>query len=96
MNNMQYSVFFTKEFKKQYKKLARSGNLKALEEVDRVIGQLSKGEKLSEKYRNHLLKGELKDKFKCHVLPDWLLIYRKYEDLLILELIATGSHSELF
>lgn len=96
MNNMKYVVLFSKEFKKQYKKLARSGNLKILEELDKAIEKLSVGEVLSERYQNHLLKGNMDEKFECHVLPDWLLIYQKYEDVLVLELIATGTHSELF
>lgn len=93
---MKYVVLFSKEFKKQYKKLIHSGNTRTLEELDKVVDKLSAGEILSEKYHNHLLKGDMVNKFECHVLPDWLLIYKKYEDILVLELIETGTHSELF
>jgi len=93
---MKYHLTSTRDFRRQYKKLQRSGNMRALEELDVVVYQLKNGEILSEKYRNHILKGEYQDCFECHVLPNWLLIYRKYEGVLILELIATGSHSELF
>ena len=35
--------------------------------------------------------------FECHIEPDWLLVYRIEEDILVfLVLQATGSHSELF
>lgn len=33
---------------------------------------------------------------KCHIEPDWLLIYKYIDEQLILLLIATGNHSELF
>ena len=33
---------------------------------------------------------------ECHIQPDWLLIYKIYKDSLILKLIRTGSHSDLF
>lgn len=33
---------------------------------------------------------------ECHIEPDWLLIYKYSNDELILLLVATGSHSELF
>ncbi|MBQ9011680.1 MAG: type II toxin-antitoxin system mRNA interferase toxin, RelE/StbE family [Bacilli bacterium] len=33
---------------------------------------------------------------KCHITPDWLLIYKYNNDELILLMVATGSHSELF
>lgn len=96
MNNMKYRVFLSKEFKKQYKKLIYSGNVRTLEKLDKVVDELSSGELLSEKYHNHFLKGNFEGCFECHVLPDWLLIYRKYEDILVLELVGTGTHSELF
>lgn len=33
---------------------------------------------------------------ECHIQPDWLLIYKVIKDELILKLIRTGSHSDLF
>ena len=33
---------------------------------------------------------------ECHIEPDWLLIYRKEDDNLILYATATGSHADLF
>ena len=33
---------------------------------------------------------------ECHIEPDWLLVYKVYRDTLILKLIRTGSHSDLF
>ena len=33
---------------------------------------------------------------ECHIQPDWLLVYRIERENLILKLIRTGSHSDLF
>ena len=33
---------------------------------------------------------------ECHVEPDFLLIYEKTEEVLVLSLVRTGSHSDLF
>lgn len=45
---------------------------------------------------DHELKGNWKQHRELHIEPDWLLIYQKKEDLLILELTRTGSHADLF
>ena len=33
---------------------------------------------------------------ECHIEPDWLLVYQIVNDTLILKLIRTGTHSDLF
>ena len=59
---------------------------------------LSKKEILDPKYNDHPLYND--KRFKkcrdCHIEPDWLLIYKKDADELILFATATGSHSDLF
>ncbi len=62
------------------------------------ISILQKQETLPAKYRDHQLTNskEYKDVRKCHIEPDWLLIYRVKDEVLILELSRTGSHSDLF
>lgn len=66
---------------------------KAFEEVVTI---LASGNELPEKYRDHNLQGNYSGFRECHILPDWLLIYRIENDLLILTLARTGSHSDLF
>ncbi len=61
-----------------------------------VIDMLASGEVLSEKYCDHSLTGDYKGCRECHILPDWLLIYRIEKELLILGLTRTGTHSDLF
>ena len=57
---------------------------------------LSKGKTLPEKYKNHLLKGELKGYYDCHVLPDLVLIYKIEKERLVLILFDIETHSNLF
>jgi len=63
-----------------------------------VIEKLSNGEELDLKYRNHKLVNDktFKDCNECHILPDWLLIYKIQDSELILLLFAIGSHIDLF
>lgn len=41
-------------------------------------------------------KRDYKGMRECHIQPDWLLIYKVIKDELILKLIRTASHSDLF
>ncbi|MBR3169441.1 type II toxin-antitoxin system YafQ family toxin [Candidatus Saccharibacteria bacterium] len=91
---MKYTVRFTSKFKKNYKKIQKRGLKK--EDLEKVVTKLQNGEKLEEKYRDHVLKGSYNGYHECHIQPDWLLIYAIKEDILILTLVDTGTHSDLF
>jgi mRNA interferase YafQ len=56
---------------------------------------LAADEVLPEVYRDHKLSGDRKDYRECHIEPDWLLIYRKRDDIMVLILAESGSHSDL-
>lgn len=55
-------------------------------------------EPVPESYRDYALTNSrnYKDMRECHIEPDWLLVYKVYRETLILILIRTGSHSDLF
>ena len=91
---MRYTVQFTAKFKKSYKKMQKRGLEK--EKLKYIVEKLRAGEKLERKYKDHILKGEYKGYHECHIQPDWLLIYKIQDDVLILTLIDTGTHSDLF
>lgn len=93
MRETKYVVKATSQFKKDYK-LAMKRGLK-ISLLDEVIALLSKGEEMPEKYRDHALIGNWLGHRECHILPDWLLIYRIENDVLVLTLSRTGSHSDL-
>ncbi len=51
---------------------------------------------LPAKHRDHALSGNYRGYRECHIQPDWLLIYKIEPQKLLLTLIRTGSHSDLF
>ena len=89
----KYTVKFTSQFKKDYK-LAIKRGLK-IDLLDNVVRTLAAGEELSEKNKDHALTGNWLGHRECHILPDWLLIYRIEDDVLVLTLARTGTHSDL-
>ena len=87
---------FSGQFKRDYKlALKRGCDPKKLEEV---ISILCREEPLPPSYRDHVLinSRNYKGVRECHIEPDWLLVYKIVQDTLILKLIRTGSHSDLF
>ena len=91
---MKYAIERTNQFKRDFK-LAEKQGLN-MDELAKVVGMLADGEILPEEYNDHALKGNYKGYRECHIEPDWLLIYKIYSDRLVLELIRTGTHSDLF
>lgn len=91
---MYYELILTRKFKKSLK-LAKKRGLD-LSLLEKVITSLQNNIPLEEKYRDHELRGKYKGFRECHIAPDWLLIYMKEEDVLVLTLIDTGTHSDLF
>ena len=80
------------QFKKDFKKL-RSSN-RDIDVLKTTILKLAEGEELPETFRDHALIGNYHDCRECHLAGDWLLIYQRDSENLVL--IRTGSHSELF
>ena len=93
MKETKYTVKTTTQFKKDYK-LAIKRGLK-IDLLKAVVAALAMGETLPEKNRDHALTGNWVGHRECHILPDWLLIYRIEDDVLVLTLARTGSHSDL-
>lgn len=91
---MNREIVWTTQFKKDYK-LALKRHLD-IESLDNVIRILSRGETLPERNKDHALTGEWVGHRECHILPDWLLVYRIEDDVLVLTLSRTGTHSDLF
>jgi mRNA interferase YafQ len=63
-------------------------------ELQPVVDLLAADALLALKNRDHALKGEWAGFRDCHIRPDLVLIYRKFEPQM-LELNRLGSHSEL-
>jgi len=84
----------TNRFKQDLRLAAKRGqDLSALEAV---LSLLAEQKPLPEKNRDHALAGDYDGCRECHIAPDWLLIYKTSQTELILYLMRTGSHSDLF
>ena len=94
--NTKYLVRNSSTFNSGLKRVYKQG--KDLEKLKKVILEIANGNILGEKYKDHLLSNSkhYKNCRECHIEPDWLLVYRIDNDELILLLIDTGSHSDLF
>ncbi len=94
MRETKLTVKLTTQFKKDYK-LAMKRRLD-IELLDAIIAKLAVGEALAEKHKDHDLTGNWAGYRECHILPDWLLIYRIDDGVLVLTLARTGTRSDLF
>lgn len=83
---------YTKQFEKDWKRLQKRG--KSKEKLKKVLGLLINEEQLPQSCKDHRLIGNFKGRRECHIEPDWLLIYKITEAIIIFE--RTGSHADLF
>lgn len=90
----KYTIKATSQFKKDYK-LAKKQN-KDLGLLKDTIETLANGKSLPAKFKDHALTGNWAGHRECHLTPDWLLVYRIENDVLVLTLTRIGSHSDLF
>ena len=91
---MKRQIVVTNQFRKDYKQAMKRG-LK-IELLDNVVRLLADGKSLPESNRDHPLTGNWVGHRECHIQPDWLLIYRIENEVLILTLSRTGTHADLF
>ena len=91
---MKYNVRHTSAFKRDYKLMLKRHL--PIEKLQTIVEKLRNGEELPPANRDHALTGNWANHRECHIVPHWLLIYQIHEDILILELTRTGSHSDLF
>ena len=87
-------VRYSSKFKKDFKTIIKRGYDVSL--FQKVLVLLCEEKTLPEKYNDHALKGDYSGHRECHITPDWLLIYKKENDMITLSLTRTGTHSDLF
>lgn len=90
----KYEIKLTSQFRRDYKRAMKQRRDIAL--LDDAIRLLAMGATLPDAYRDHPLSGNWKGHRECHIAPDWLLIYKIDNGILVLTLTRTGTHSELF
>ncbi|MCL1820950.1 MAG: type II toxin-antitoxin system YafQ family toxin [Oscillospiraceae bacterium] len=96
MIDAKYTVIKTTNFKQGYKLAKKQG--KDLPLLAWGINQLTQDIPLPRNWKDHQLKGNMKKFRECHIggAGDWLLVYEKRKTDMILYLIGTGSHADLF
>lgn len=92
----KYSPDYTTKFRRNRRLLIKRGY--DMLKLEITIDLLLKDEGMPPEYRDHPLKGSFIGYRECHVggEGDWLLIYKKQDDKLILVFTATGTHADLF
>ncbi|WP_286031163.1 type II toxin-antitoxin system YafQ family toxin [Helicobacter pullorum] len=88
----KYSITFSKQFKKVFKKINKDDKII----LKNIVDKLANDETLEAKYKDHALKGNYIGFRECHIKPDLLLIYRKRDDILELYLASLGNHNNIF
>lgn len=91
---MKYAIIYSNRFKKSLKKCYKRGL--DVEKLREALGILENDGSLPERYRPHKLTGQYAGAWECHIEPDWLLIWQQNDSELILLLVDTGTHSDLF
>ena len=88
------TIKYQSAFKKDYKRIKKRGYDTRL--LEKAVGLLAEDQALPPEYRDHALSGDYSGCRECHIAPDWLLVYEVVEQDLILYLMRTGTHSDLF
>jgi len=89
---VKFKLARANSFKRSFKKIKLTDDEES--NYIEIIYHLLNDEELESKYKDHQLKGNLKEFRECHIKPDLLLMYRINDD--VLELVDIGTHSELF
>ena len=82
----------TSAFEKDLKHANKQG--KDLDKLEAIVNLLQAQEQLPVRCRAHPLRGNWSGHWDCHVGPDWILLYKITDKMLIL--VRTGSHADLF
>ncbi len=88
------TIKYQNAFKKDYKLAKKRGC--NMEKLEKIINLLANREVLPKANKDHNLTGNYAGCRECHISPDWLLVYEIIEEKLVLLLLRTGTHSDLF
>lgn len=93
----KYTLNVSNRFKKDFKRCIKRGlRIEAIQEAMRILMETGT---LPSEYRPHKLHGDYADCWECHIgglNSDWLLVWDQNDTELILLMLRTGSHSDIF
>ncbi|WP_297931578.1 type II toxin-antitoxin system YafQ family toxin [uncultured Aggregatibacter sp.] len=87
-------ISFTKEYKRDLKRLANQPEILLSAEMIDVMHHLLNGKNLPKKHKDHALSGNWKGFRDCHIKNDLVLIYHVNNEGLTL--VRLNTHSEVF
>ena len=91
---MKYKIIPSKRFEKDMKRCQKRGyNMQLIKDAILLLAETGT---LPSEYKPHLLHGDRKGQWECHIQPDWLLIWEQHDQEFILVMLNTGTHSDLF
>lgn len=92
----KYNIFFSPQFQKGRDRAIRRGL--DVSKLDEAVAILASGETPPARLADHPLKGKWQGCRECHIggaKSDWVLIYQKFAEKVLLYLVKTGYHREL-
>jgi len=89
-----YKIEMSTRFRRELKTAKKRGW--DITKLAAVVDLLAKGITLPQKNMDHPLTGDYARFRECHIMPAWLLVYRIEADKLVLYLLRTGTHADLF
>ena len=89
-----YSVDTTKRFDKDLKRCLKRGL--DMQHLYEAIALLRTTGTLPLQYSPSKLVNQRVETWKCHIEPDWLMIWEQNDTELTLLFLRTGTHSDLF
>lgn len=94
---MAYRLIFTNSFKKDLKRCEKRGL--PMVKIFEAIKILTENGELPAEYKPHKLSGKRQGQWECHIngrSSDWLMIWEQNDVDLIMIMVNTGSHSDIF
>jgi mRNA interferase YafQ len=95
VSNYKYKPKKSAKFKRNLRAAQKQGL--DINQLEWCIDQLAQDISLPPNWKDHQLKGHLRRYRECHIggAGDWLLVYEKQDNEMILYLLGTGSHTDL-
>ena len=91
---MAYTIKTTNSFDRDMARCIKRGY--PMDDLRKVMSLLERDGSLPSEYKPHKLHGARKSQWECHIQPNWLLIWEQHDRELILVMLNTGTHSDLF
>lgn len=92
----KYTIFYSPQYQKGRERAIKRGL--DVSKLDEAVEILASGENPPARLSDHPLKGKWFGCRECHIggpKSDWVLIYQKFAEKVLLYLIKTGTHREL-